>query len=115
MILDSIKLPIKFIFFSLLILSTFSCGKEGQDPVFNNYSLVGVWMSRTGNPIFNIDNIKNEGKDEKYYEYQEGGQRLFRRTYQGITTTYQITYIDQTYLNVTARNNQGSYEMVRLK
>jgi hypothetical protein len=109
---------IKRLLIFVLLFSFASCGKENQDPVFNDFPLVGTWISRTGNPVFTISNlsntsVKDDALDEKYYEYREGAQRLLRRSYQGITTTYQIIYIDPYELKVVGRNGIGLIEMLK--
>ncbi len=97
----------------LLTVLLFSCGKENMDPVFNNSPLVGYWISQTGNPVFVIKDLTNGGTDEKYYEYQEGGLRYLRRTYYGITTTYQITYISTVELRIVPRFGGAEISLLR--
>lgn len=90
--------------FILITLSALSCGKENMDPVFNKYPLIGTWISKTGSPVFRIINLKNEGTDEKYYEYTEVGNRMLRRTYKNIPMNYQIMYIDGVSMRVADRS-----------
>jgi uncharacterized protein YcfL len=100
----------------IIIISLFlltGCGKENMNPVFNDSPLIGTWISTSGLPIFNISNLKNEGTTEKYYEYQEAGNRYIRRTYNGMSVTYQITFIDSTKLIVVPLYGGTSLEMLR--
>ena len=92
----------------LLILG---CGKENMNPVFNNFPLIGTWISKDGRVVLNIENLKNEGTDEKYYEYEENGMRMLRRTRYNMPVTYQIVFIDGTDLRLADRS--GIIELLR--
>lgn len=85
------KYALILLLFSSLVIG---CGKERMNPVFNDFPLIGQWIARDGRMYLNIENVKNEGGSEKYYEYLENGRRMLRRTYQNMPTTYQIIYID---------------------
>lgn len=105
----------RFIILFLISLTILSCGKENQDPVFNDYSLIGTWISKDATMTLNISNTSNIGDTEKYYEYQEGAARLLRRTYNNIPTTYQILLIGEIDLKLKERNGNGYYEFLRVK
>lgn len=101
-----------FIIVSLLVL-TIGCGKERLDPVFNDYPLIGEWIAKDGRMYLNIQNVKNEGGSEKYFEYQENGRRMLRRTYQDMPVTYQIVYIDGVELRLAPMLGGGVIPFLR--
>lgn len=105
----------KRLLFIFILALSFSCGKENLDPVFNNYPLIGTWIGRNGSPVFNINNLTNEGNEEKYLEYREGSERLLRRTYNGIPVTYRIYFISDIDLKLVDRLNGASLELLRIK
>lgn len=92
----------------LLLTLAAGCGKSDYDPVFNDFPLIGQWISRDGKMYLNIENVKNEGGSEKYYEYMENGRRMLRRTYQDMPLTYQIVYIDGVELRLFPMFGGGS-------
>ncbi|SMC53421.1 hypothetical protein [Pedobacter nyackensis] len=96
----------------LLVVALFlciGCGKENTNPVFNDFPLIGTWISRDGRMWLTIENVKNEGDSEKYYEYMENGRRMLRRTYQNMPETYQILFIDGTELRLGNLYGQTLY------
>jgi len=100
----------------LLVVALFlsiGCGKENFNPVFNDFPLKGQWIARDGKMYLNIENLKNEGDSEKYYEYMENGRRMLRRTYQNMPHTYEILYIDGVELKLGDIYGNGIISFLR--
>lgn len=92
---------------SIISVLTFGCAKSDPNPYQNDLSLIGTWISRDGTMIMNIKDLDNKGDElERYYEYTENGQRFIRRTYQNISTNYQVVFFDGYELRIATRGGQ---------
>jgi hypothetical protein len=106
---------LKHLILIVLVAASLGCGKDNFDPVFNNFPLIGTWISSTGTPIMQIKNLDNHGTTEKYIEFIEGSSRFLRRTYNDYPITYEIMYIDQQELKLAERNGGGLLTLYRAK